>query len=302
MFTLTANHLKQLFELNEFPLNSNAMQFAGLRGCIPVNPGDQDLAVKHALATTALDYQHPRCTLVQWTPNDGEFAVYPGSTVPHQDSVASSRRRGGAGANQLLTGFYGDYRKGWHKAGKPTGHEAWRQTASRPIRRTGDDLDYDPDDRVEIVNPSDNLHCGWCSGMESKYSSAGCQVVIGFPKCAKRDQAPATGAWKLFQARGYATNQQSFGYALFNGGEVQRLVLAGVKGLERVRFGSEGPRAESVQKAMKAKGFYEGVVDRQFGARSLRSLLDFQEAIFGPGGDDGICGPQTADALGIEWP
>jgi len=302
MFTLTVSHLKQLFELNEFPLDNDAMQFAGFRGCVPINPGDQNLAAKHDLMTASLDYRHPRCTLVQWTPSEGKFAAYPGSTVPHQDSVASARRRGGVGTNQLVSGFYGDYRKGWHKAGKPTGHEAWRQTASRPIRRTGDDLDYDGDDRVELVNPSDNLHCGWCAGMESKYSSAGCQVVVGFPKCVQRGNDPATGPWKLFQSRGYAIAQQSFGYALLNGGEVQRLALSGPVGLERIRCGSQGPRAERVQKALKEKGFYEGIVDGQFGTRSLRALLDFQEAKFGRGGDDGICGPQTAEALGIEWP
>lgn len=34
------------------------------------------------------------------------------------------------GTNMLLTGFYKDYRKGWHKAGSDTGHEAFRQNST----------------------------------------------------------------------------------------------------------------------------------------------------------------------------
>jgi peptidoglycan hydrolase-like protein with peptidoglycan-binding domain len=71
--------------------------------------------------------------------------------------------------------------------------------------------------------------------------------------------------------------------------------------MERVRYGSNGPRAKSIQKALKAKGFYEGTVNGEFGDRSIRALLEFQEVEFGRNGDDGICGPQTAEALGVDW-
>jgi hypothetical protein len=301
MFTLKADHLKALCELNEFPVDADAMVFVGLRGCLPVNPGDQSIAKEHGLMGAVVDYLHPRCALIQWTPKDGKFAVFPGSTVPHRSSVEAARRRGGVGANQLLTGYYDDYRKGWHKAGKPTGHEAWRQTGSRPIRRTADDLDYEEDDRVEISNPADNFHSGWCAGLESSYSSAGCQVLVGFPKCARRGSSPATGPWRVFHDRGYAISQSVFGYALFNGGEAKRIALTGSAGMKRVRFGSNGPSAKSIQKALKAKGFFEGTVNGAFDHRSLRALLEFQEAEFGRNGDDGICGPQTAEALGVDW-
>lgn len=300
MFKLTAEHLVQLFRLNEFPYVADAMVFVGLRGCLPVNPADQAEAAVQHLEVTPVDFLHPRCTLVQWTPKRGKLAVFPGSTVPHQSSIEAARKRNGAGANQLLTGFYSDYRKGWHKKGSPTGHEAWRQNASRPIRRSADDLDYDGDDRVEIVNPADNLHAGWSPGLDGAFSSAGCQVVVGYPKCERRGDAPATGPWSIFLEHGYKLKQQSFGYGLFNGSEVQRLVLDGPTGAERVRFGSRGERAERVQKALKGKGFYEGKIDGDFGPRSLRALLGFQEATSGKGGDDGICGLQTAGALGIK--
>lgn len=45
--------------------------------------------------------------------------------------------------------------------------------------------------------PFDNLHAGWCMGVESEsFASAGCQVLVGFPKCSKRGTKPETGPWK----------------------------------------------------------------------------------------------------------
>ena len=301
MYKLSANHLAEIFALNEYPYDPGAMVFAGIRGCLPIDLGNLEEAKEHEVETATVDHVHPRCTLIQWTPKTGLFAVFPGSTVPHQSSIAAAKKRKGVGANQLLTGFYDDFRKGWHKRGSKTGHEAWRQNASRPVRRSADDLDYDGDDRVEVVNPADNLHAGWSAGLNGSFSSAGCQVLVGYPKCEQRGDSPATGPWKVFQERGYKLKQQAFGYGLFNGGEVQRLVLNGPKGLERVRFGSVGERAKKVQEGLKAKEFYEGKLDGDFGPRSLRALLDFQEATFGKDGDDGICGPQTAEALGVNW-
>ena len=300
MFKITAEQLGQLCDLNSFSVDRKAMVFFALRGCLPTNPGDHRQRKEHLLELATINYRHPRCTLIQWLPATGTLAVFPGSTVPHRSLVATARRRGGLGANELLTGFFSDYRKGWHKAGRPTGHEAWRQTGSRPIRRSTDDLDFDPDDRVEVTNPADNLHCGWCAGVESEYSSAGCVVVVGFPTCLQRGRSPATGPWREFQESGYASKQIGFGLVLLNGRDAQRLASAGPDGMERIRFGSSGAKARVVQTALKKREFYEGKLDGQFGPRSLRALLEFQEAEFGKGGDDGICGPQTLAALGIE--
>jgi peptidoglycan hydrolase-like protein with peptidoglycan-binding domain len=58
-----------------------------------------------------------------------------------------------------------------------------------------------------------------------------------------------------------------------------------------------------VQTALKQLDFYEGVVDDDFGNRTLRAVLDYQTAIFGPAQDDGIVGPLTAGSLQIaNWP
>lgn len=301
MFTLTAEHLKRLCELNGFPIASDQMVFLGFRGCLPVNPNDHAQKAEQALTAANVDWTHPRCTLAQWLPAKGTFAVFPGSTAPHVHYIAKAKKAGGAGANQMITGYYDDYRKGTHLPGKSGAHEAFRQTESRIVRRSSDDLDFDNADPVSEGLQFDNLHAASCGSVDDTfYGSAGCQVVVGFPKSPARNGQPNTGPWKAFHRAAYDLDQVRFGYALFNGTDVKRIALAGDGGMVRVRGGSRGTNAGRVQKALKDKGFYEGVVDSDFGPRSLRALLEFQTAVFGPLADDGICGPQTAEALGIE--
>ena len=302
MFLLTEEQLWTLWELNAFPVPKDRWVFFGLRGCLPVNDGDHRFATSHQVKVEAVDYVHPRCTIGQWRPGGG-FALFPGSTVPHRTHVAASQTGGGAGTNQLMTGCYRDYRKGTHKAGSNTGHEAFCQDNKLPIQRTGDDLDFDTDDRVEFEQPFDNLHAAWSQSVDHEtFASAGCQVVVGFPKCAKRGHRPDTGPWQVFKQNAYAIGQNSFFYVLLSGREAQRVAHATTPLPPLLRYGSEGALVTHLQRALKAKGFYEGEIDDDFGIRTLRAVLKFQTAEFGPSADDGIVGPQTASALGIEWP
>ena len=303
-FKLTDSVLRRMCEVNSFPIRSNEMVFFGLRGALPVNVEDCEFGNEQNIVLGDINYINPRCTLGQWMPKKKEFAVFAGSTVPHRDYVGKSMQKGGAGANQLMTGYYSDYRKGVHKAGSPTGHDAFRQVNSHPVQRTSDDLDFDSDDRVEYENPNDNIHAGWCMGINStQYASAGCQVLVGYPQCQKRVQQPATGPWKIFKKNAYEITQKSFGYILIDGREVYRIVAAGtLKVSARLRFGSQGELVKKLQKALQNKSFYEGNIDGDFGERTLRAILKFQTASFGPNSDDGIVGPQTAAALKLSWP
>jgi hypothetical protein len=302
MFELSHQHLVELCEANELPIDRSAMVFVGLRGCLPIKPFDHGFRDRQQLATALVNYGQPRCTLLQWRPAEGTFAAFPGSTVPHRKYIEMARTRGGMGCNQLLSGFWDDFRKGRHKGFSPTGHEAWLQTASRPYRRTVDDVYYDNLDRVEMVNPGDNLHAAWCAGLDTDFSGAGCQVVVGFPRCNHRGGQPNSGPWKAFHGNAWNLEQLQFGYVLLTGSEVERTALTGISGSERIRFGSSGPRTRRIQEALRGAGYYEGDLDGRFGPRSLRALLRFQEDSFGPGGDDGICGPQTAEVLKVAWP
>lgn len=304
-FTLTPDHLHRLFDLNGFPTAEAPLVFAGLRGALPVNTGDHAFRSRQDLHLAEIDYQHPRCTLIQWRPATGELAAFPGSTVPHRRYVQRSLARSGRGANCLMTGYYADYRRGVHRAGSPTGHAAFRQTGARALRRTADDFDYDGDDRVEFGNPYDNLHAAWCMGVDHDgYASAGCQVVVGYPACEQRGDRPDAGAWAVFRANAYEAEpaEAVYPYALLTGRDGFRVAETGGRGMVRVRFGSEGELARRVQAALAASDHYEGRLDGLFGPRSVRALLAFQEAAFGAAADDGIAGPVTASALGVDWP
>ena len=296
--------LRRLFSINGFPLTDTEMGFFGLRGCLPLDVDDTGFAKSHELDLMTPDYVHPRCTLGQWLPAKKVIALFPGSTVPHVTYVRSAMAKGGSGANQLMTGLYTDYRKGIHNASTSTGHQAFRQTQGHPIRRTVDDFDFDSDDRVEFDNPYDNIHAAWSMSVSHDYyASAGCQVVVGYPQCAKRGKAPDAGPWKVFKENAYEIRQDSFPYVLLEAREVQAIAIAGAaKRTARLRFGSQGALVASLQKKLKAKGYYEGREDGDFGDRTNRAVLKFQTAQFGPSADDGIVGPVTASALDFALP
>lgn len=301
-FLIDDGLLRRLAELNSFPVPDATMVFFGLRGALPLDPDDSDFDAAHALTVENVDYLHPRCTLGQWLPADGLVAVFPGSTVPHSKFLPDAIRNGGAGVNQILTGYYDDYRKGVHKQGAPTAHDAFKQTEGRPIRRTKDDMDFEADDKTEVMNPFDNLHAGWCpSTNHTNYESMGCQVIVGFPQCAKLDNRPGTGPWAVFQRNAYKLDQHTFGYMLLDGRFAQAVAEAGDAEVpRRVRFGSDGVAVKSVQQELKSEGFFEGNVDGDFGPRTIRAVLAFQTVRFGLNSEDGVVGPQTAGALGID--
>lgn len=306
-FTISAALLERLCAINAFAHSDRDLVFFGLRGCLPVDLDRCGTFRKEHQATVETpDYTVPRCTLGQWQPAKKTVALFPGSTVPHVKDVARARDKLGEGTNQLMTGFYQDFRKGRHKAAAPTGHDAFRQSGQRPIRRTADDLDYDADDRIEIDNPGDNLHAGWCMGPDSGYASAGCQVVVGYPGCEKRGAGSVdTGPWAAFRATAYGAfkDQQRFQYILLRGRDAQSVAEGGRGKIPaRLRFGSSGFLVGAVQKALAAQHHYEGDIDEDFGPRTLRAVLSFQSS-FGAGAGDGIVGSQTATALGIDpWP
>jgi len=303
--TLNEEHLRRLCTINNFTVPTDQMIFVGLRGCLPLNPNDHAFQSQHKVQLEDLNYVNPRCTLIQWRPAAGTFALFPGSTVPNLRFVKQAKALGGRGTNQLLTGYYKDYRKGVHKAGSITGHEAFRQNENHPIRRSSDDFDFDNDDRVEFANPFDNMHAAWCQSVNStEYASRGCQVIIGFPKCKSPNRTADIGPWREFKANAYRLAQNSFPYVLLTGRDAQSVATNAVGTLPaRVRFGSDGDLVSKVQTALQENGFYEGIVDGDFSGRTIRAVLEYQTATFGANADDGIVGPMTAAALKIKsWP
>ena len=304
MFTLTEKHLSKLIEWNSFNVDTGIMVFFGLRGCLPVDDINHTFRSEQQLQSVNINHVNPRCTFIQLKPGEGEFAVFPGSTVPNRKYIAKSLDRAGAGANQMMTGFYKDYRKGKHKPGGPTSHDAFRETAGRPVRRTAEDYDYDNDDRVEFSNPNDNMHAGWCQSVDSaSFASAGCQVIVGYPHYPRYVDRPDVGPWKDFQENAYSIDQDSFPYVLLNGRDAFKIAVSGSgKITSRLRFGSSGKLVEDLQTLLGKNNFYEGKTDGDFGRRTVKGLLEYQVSIFGESEDDVIVGPNTATSIGLTLP
>jgi hypothetical protein len=292
--------LQKLLTINQFETPKETLIFIGFRGAILTNSNDQSFQPKQTLNIMDVNHINPRCTLLQWRTSDNKFAAFPASTVPHQKIVKSAMIKNGVGANCLMPGFYKDYRKGFHKGSTPTGHEAFRQNAPHPIRRTDDDVDFDSDDRIEFDNPQDNIHCGWFDGINAdNYASAGCQVIMGFPKCQKPGRNKNIGPWKIFHDNAYALAQNSFPYFLFTGLEVFSIASGGNANKAKLKYGSSGPLVEKLQTKLKAKIFYEGNIDGDYGDRTIKSVIAFQKKMFGENSADGVVGSVTAEALGL---
>lgn len=299
-FNFNEELLQKLLTINQFTIPEAELIFIGLRGAIVTNPNDQSFQSLQTLTILDVNYLNPRCTVLQWRTSDNKFAAFPASTVPHQKVIKSAVSKNGIGANCLMTGFFSDYRKGTHKSGSPTGHEAFRQNAPHPIRRTADDLDFDKDDRIEFDNPQDNIHCGWFDGINSSnYASAGCQVIMGFPKCQKPGREKNIGPWKIFHDNAYALQQNSFPYILLTGLEAFSVSSDTPTNTAKLRYGSSGPLVEKLQTKLKAKKFYEGIIDGDFRDRTIKALIAFQKEAFGNDSADGVVGPVTAEQLGI---
>lgn len=301
MFKIDSLVLQKLCTNNSFQFNKSELIFFGLRGAVPVDESNYDLEEAHFIHLSDIDYRHPRCTFVQWLPKEEKLAIFPGSTVPHKKYIRNSLEKNGEGTNRLMTGHYNNYKKGYHKTGSETGHSAFRQINALPIRRTSDDEDYDAEDQVEFSRPFDNIHAAWCPGIDSdRYASAGCQVIVGYPKCKRRGELNNSGAWKVFHDNAYAVQQEVFSYILLNGHDALRVAENKLSNKsKRLRYGSTGEIVGILQKKLKQKNFYEGATDNQFGARTLFALLDFQSSVFGKQGSDGILGPMTSEALRI---
>ncbi|WP_313336705.1 peptidoglycan-binding domain-containing protein [Sphingobium yanoikuyae] len=293
-----------------FVVPDDEMVFVGLRGCVPVGSATQDMAGSHTLEYLGVDYRHLRCSIVQWNPKKKSFALFPGSTVPHETAVRTAMARGGVGTNQLTVGFYRGkhrYYRGDHKLNAPNSrHRAFRNDSVLPVLRTSDDADYDGADALDIATaPGDNIHCAWQQNPAAdSFSSNGCQVIVGRPKVAARGWSSELGPWALFVERAYALQQTRFCYALFSGREVLAAAATDTPRPPSVRFGSEGGLVELVQDALIKHGYDLGSAgaDGDFGLATVAAVGLFQRQQFGAGGVDLIVGANTAQALGLAWP
>ncbi len=301
-FEITHELLLAIARRNFFAVPEDELVFFGFRGCLPLDPEDVSFAKSRALKTAEVNYVNPRCTLGQWMPARKMVAVFPGSTCPNRDLVATAKTRGGAGVNQLLTGFY-SFVKGPHHANKGSGHQAFRQEEERVVLRNADDLDFDFHDTIEYGVQFDNLHCAFSAGVNSGYSSAGCQVVVGFPSTNDHTRRES-GPWAAFRQAAYGMSQKRFRYLLVHGSEAE--AMAQDLDLARavtIRFGSHGELVRVVQTVLHDLGLITFVPDADCGPQTQMAIINFQIAKLGAESADGILGTNTATQLGLhDWP
>jgi len=295
---LTSETLLLLWEVNHFPIPENGLVVFGLRGAVPITPTGK-FSESQELALQNVDYVHPSCTIGIYNPEKQVFAVFQGSTVPHQKYIRRAKR--GKGTNQMLTGAF-DLTKGTHRYGHETAQEALRNDKLLPIQRTIDDYDYDRKDKIYLQRTYNNLHAGYCCSASSDlYESAGCTVICGYPhlpklyaKTENKFWAKNHGDWAKFHDIIYGTSQRHFEYFLLTAQDALR-VSHGNYGI-RLRFGSQGEKVKDLQNALSE---YEGQNDGILGHRTFLALLKFQKKTFGQSGTDGIVGNMTASALNV---
>ncbi|UWQ74404.1 peptidoglycan-binding protein [Leisingera sp. M658] len=313
MFELTEDHIRGMFHLANFEVPTDEMVFFGLRGCSPVAQQGV-MSNRHTMVEKGTDFRHQRCTIGQWIPGEG-FAVFAGSTVPNISGIAKYMSNNGNGVNMLAPCYLTDlpdssdhrYQKGDHGLKSALGpHRAFRNANKLPVWRTGDDTDYEGNDRLVYETAYDNLHCSrYMDHTAPGYSSLGCQVVAGIAGRRSSNPGGEKGPWKAFVDAAYALPQQQFRYALFNEGEASRTVALGTNGRSpSIRFGSTGELAKQVQQGLIEAGHFIGSVgaDGVIGFQTLNAIRDVQLEAFGPTGVDLVVGPATAAEIGLSWP
>ena len=305
-FALKAADLALLAGLNDFDLDAlgpdTPILFA-LRGAAIVKDHGDPAGI--VLIDQRPDHVAPRCTMGVWDRHGDKLRVFPGSTVPNREAVASYKATRTAG-NLLATGLY-HYICGAHTTKRRSTPGAFllrKPDASKRVvivRRTIDNLIYERGDIVHPCAPGDNIHPTFFLNA-SGFSSLGCQTVVGTYDGSHQ------GPWARFrQAAGFTDNDgvpgKRFMYMLLTGAEARiaaQLRVDGLAGdpialrrLRRLRFGSEGEATKRLQTKL---GLPDP--DGSFGRNTAEALHVHQSRAAQPAGSDGIYSPAMDENLG----
>lgn len=305
VITFSSNNLRKLMRVNSYPYSETQFMVFGIRGAKPVSAGFDTFKASHSIEISEVNYLNPRCIIAVWNPVENKIALFPGSTVPNLKYM-KKQKEGTGRANAMQSGFYSFYSKGYHNPSPANAHQALRLATNIFLRRTKDDLVFENTDPIEIGNPNDNLHAAYCDDTNGSYSSAGCQVIVGQPKCSGRGaNSGNTGYWKKFHDIIYQTAvaQHNFDYTLFRYTDAEIVSQKGDELMQaRLRFGSKGNLVLELQKKLKSKGYFHTEMDGEFGRNTLLAVLSFQKDNFGVNEADGVVGNGTATKLGMTLP
>ncbi len=302
--TFSSDNLRKLLRLNFYNFSEINYLVFGIRGARPLGNEYTTFKHSHTIEKADVDYTKANCSIGIWSPVDNKIALFPGSTVPNLKYIRK-HKEGTAKANCMMTGYYSYYEKGYHYPSERSAHQALRLATNIFLRRSTNDLIFSNDDTVEVGNPSDNIHAAYCNDINGEYNSAGCQVIIGQPKCKGRGpNSQNTSYWKAFYDIIYGrTSQQKFDYVLFRSVDAQVVSVNGNNLMQaRLRFGSKGNVVLMLQAKLAAKGYYHTNQDGDFGRNTLRAVLAYQTDKFGLAEADGVVGNGTATSLGLQLP
>jgi hypothetical protein len=302
---INAAVLKRMCEVNQFKIPEGVdIVFFGIRGAVP-EKNVYDSTFKYTTEANVIlrEYNHKifRCTMVQWLVKEGKVGLFLGSTVPGLGNIEDAVE-GKTTVNMMLTGYYGDYAKGFHNPRPRTRHQAFRQMADHAVRRTKDDLTFEPTDPIDYGLQHDNIHASFTNDPNHAPSAShGCQIILGLPKCEK--YANNTSAWAIFLAKAYSyKDQQVVPYILFEGKDFLKYgVDLTAKTFVRLRFGSVGDTVEALQKALVEKENKDLKVTKVFDLDTLKAINSF--LVKQKRNDlEGVVGNLTATALGVQLP
>lgn len=304
IITFTSDNLRKLHRVNSYPYSETQYMVFGIRGAKPVSPAFDTFKDAHSIEMSDVNYLNPKCIIGIWNPVQNTIALFPGSTVPHLKYI-KKHKEGTGKANSMMSGFYNFYEKGTHNPNPQHAHKALKLATNIVLRRSNNDLVYGADDPIEVGNPHDNIHAAYCDDITGNYSSAGCQVIVGQPKCQQRGSLDNTGYWKKFHSVIYtdATSQNHFNYSLFRYADIDAAATVGSGQMDaRLRFGSKGNLVLALQEKLKSKGYFHTILDGDFGRNTLIAVLAFQKETFGTNEADGVVGNKTAGKLGFTLP
>lgn len=314
LFTLDAQLLDLYCRLNDIELAENTRTLIGIRGArlFGTDSGENFLPFDTGpgIGEMRADHESPRCVIGVWNRDDGKIALFPGSTVPNRKHmrVQAAKCRDGQPtemkANQLPTGHY-QYACGTH------GENVWgalRLDRKVVVMRNCNDEAYRFGDVWHACYPFDNIHPSF-DGTGTRFSSAGCQTVVGSFTDDNRHVSPWAAfrqSAELTNSRRCANNRSPFSYILVTARElrVMRYLLDTgdataahpdpnrlMDPYRRLRFGASGERVKKLQRALRIND------DGDFGPLTMEALIEAQKNH--PIAADGICSPKVARALGV---
>lgn len=274
-FTISPAHLVRLAESCHYQLQGDLILF-GIRASRAHSATGQWLS-EITLSEGELDYEHFNCLLGIWDRQKSKIIAFEGSTVPYIDNLVKQQNDSSKQiSNQLSQGLY-NYFVGAHEPdNRPKEEGAFRLTRMIPVpvwRNYGNDTIV-----LDACFPNDHIHAA--GSTDTKFKSAGCQVISGF-----HEGAMPSGDYQQFRIYAGLSAlpseldiQKPYQYMLVH----SRHLFAIQSGWQedRLLMGSKGMCVRNLQEALiEEKYLQETLIDKGLmDGRTVKAFYDRQKA------------------------